>query len=80
MLHGVLEKMNECETDPHSIHVVHAENAIRPNICVPYWADFMALLTVRTKSALTEAGNYLLTASVFHGLAADFGFCACVQG
>ena len=39
---------------------------------------FMALLTVSTEFALTEAGNYVLTASVFHGLAANFGFCACV--
>ena len=38
----------------------------------------MALLTASTESALTEAGNSLLTASVFHGLAASFGFCACV--
>ena len=40
--------------------------------------NFMALLTVSTESALTEAGNYVLTASVFHGLAANLGFCACV--
>ena len=40
--------------------------------------NFMALLTVSTESALTEAGNSVLTASVFHGLAANFGFCACV--
>ena len=38
----------------------------------------MALLTVSTELALTEAGNSVLTASVFHGLAANFGFCACV--
>ena len=38
----------------------------------------MALLTVSTESVLTEAGNYVLTASAFHGLAANFGFCACV--
>ena len=38
----------------------------------------MALLTVSTESALTEAGNSVLTASVFHGLVANFGFCACV--
>ena len=25
-----------------------------------------------------EAGNYVLTASVFHRLAVNFGFCACV--
>ena len=37
--------------------------------------NFMALLTVSTES---EAGNSVLTASVFHGLAANFGFCACV--
>ena len=35
----------------------------------------MALLTVNTESALTEAGNSVLTASVFHGLASNFGFC-----
>ena len=40
--------------------------------------NFMALLTVSTESALTEAGNSVLTASVFHGLAANLGFCACV--
>ena len=40
--------------------------------------NFMALLTVITESALMEAGNYVLTASVFHGLAANFDFCACV--
>ena len=34
----------------------------------------MAWLTVSTESTLTEAGNYVLTASVFHGLAANFGF------
>ena len=38
----------------------------------------MALLTVSTESALTEAANSMLTASVFHGLAANFGLCACV--
>ena len=38
----------------------------------------MALLTVSTESALTELGNSVLTASVFHGLAANYGFCACV--
>ena len=42
------------------------------------WPNFMALLSVSTESALTEAGNSVLTASVFHGLAANFGFCACV--
>ena len=31
--------------------------------------NFMALLTVSTESALTEAGNYVLMASIFHGLA-----------
>ena len=41
-------------------------------------ANFMALLTVSTESALTEAGNSVLTASIFHGLAANCGFCACV--
>ena len=39
---------------------------------------FMALLTVSKESALTEAGNSVLMASVFHRLAANFGFCACV--
>ena len=38
----------------------------------------MALLTVSTESALTEAGTSVLTASVFHVLAGNFGFCACV--
>ena len=38
----------------------------------------MALLTVSTELALTEAGNSVLTASVFHGLAANFGLCTCV--
>ena len=32
----------------------------------------VALLTHSTKSALVEAGNYVLTSSVFHGLAGDF--------
>ena len=38
----------------------------------------MALLTVSIELALTEAGNFVLTASVFHGLAANFVFCVCV--
>ena len=38
----------------------------------------MALLTVSKESALAEAGNSVYTASVFHGLAANFGFCACL--
>ena len=38
----------------------------------------MALLTVSTESALKEAGNFVLTASLFHGLAGSFGLCACV--
>ena len=37
----------------------------------------MVLLTV-SKSALTEAGNSVLAASVFHGLAGIVGLCACV--
>ena len=40
--------------------------------------NYMALLTVSTESALMEAGNSVLTASVFHRYAANFGFCACV--
>ena len=39
---------------------------------------FRALLTVSTESALTKAGNSVLMASEFHGLAVNFGFCACV--
>ena len=36
--------------------------------------NFMALFTVSTESTLTptEAGNYVLMASVFHGLAVEF--------
>ena len=40
--------------------------------------NFMALLTVIKESSLTEAGNSWLTASVFHRLASNFGFCACI--
>ena len=42
-------------------------------------SNFMALLTVSTESALTEAGNSVLTASVFHELAANFGFSKTVR-
>ena len=38
----------------------------------------MALLTVSTEWALTEAGNSVLMASIYYWLAANFGFCACV--
>ena len=38
----------------------------------------MALLTVSAESAFTEAGISVLKASVFYGLAANFGSCACV--
>ena len=31
------------------------------------WPNFMDLLTVSTESALTEAGNSVLTTSVFRG-------------
>ena len=41
--------------------------------------NFMALFTVSTESARTEAGNYVLTASVIHGLVTNLGFCACVR-
>ena len=41
-------------------------------------ANFMALLTVSTESAFTEAGNSVPTPIVFHGLAANFGLCVCV--
>ena len=44
----------------------------------PSGSNFMALLTVSTASALMEAGNLVLTASVFHGLVENFGFCPCV--
>ena len=47
-------------------------------ILLHIWPNLMALLTVSTESALTEAGNSVLTASVFHGLVANFGFSACV--
>ena len=30
------------------------------------------------RTALTEAGNFVLMASTFHALAANFSFCACV--
>ena len=40
--------------------------------------NFMALLTVNTELALTDAGNSVLTASMFHRLAPNFGFCTCV--
>ena len=39
-------------------------------------AQFHVSATVSTESALTEAGNSVLLASVFHGLAANFGFCS----
>ena len=38
----------------------------------------MALLTVSTELALTEAGNSVLTAGIFHGFVENFGFSACV--
>ena len=38
----------------------------------------MALLTLSTESALMEAGKSVLKASVFHGLVASFGYCACI--
>ena len=40
--------------------------------------NFMALPTVSIEFALTEAGNSVLTASVLHKLAVNFGFFACV--
>ena len=49
------------------LHKVLTLQASGPNV--------MALLTVSTESALTEAGNSVLTASLFHGLAANFGVC-----
>ena len=47
--------------------------SLGPNMTGP---NFMALLIASTESTLTETGNSVLTASVFHGL--NFGFCACV--
>ena len=35
-------------------------------------------LLIEAEIGVTEAGNYVLTASEFHGLAANFGVCACV--
>ena len=46
---------------------IYAER--RPTL---HWPNSMALLTISTESALTEAGNSVLTESVFHGLAATF--------
>ena len=40
--------------------------------------NFTALLTVSEESALAVAENSVLTVGVFHGLARNFGFCACV--
>ena len=40
--------------------------------------NFMALLTVSKESALAEAGNSVLSSSVFSGLAGNFGLCACI--
>ena len=40
--------------------------------------SFMALLTVSTKSTLTKAGNSVRPASIFHGLAENICFCACL--
>ena len=37
--------------------------------------NFMALLTVSTGSALTEAGSSVRTTSIFHELAANIGVC-----
>ena len=42
------------------------------------WPNFMALLTKSKETTLMEAGNSALTSSVFHGLAGNFGVCACV--
>ena len=36
--------------------------------CLGPGPNFMALLTVSTESALKEAGNSVLTASIFYGL------------
>ena len=38
----------------------------------------MAPLTVSKESMLMEAGNFVLRSSVFHELAGNFGFFACV--
>ena len=40
--------------------------------------NFKALLTISKESALAEAGNSVLTSSIFLGLAGKFGLCACV--
>ena len=43
--------------------------------------NFMALLPpVSAKSVLTDAGNSVLTASVFHKLAVNFGFYSMLLG
>ncbi len=38
----------------------------------------MTLLTVSTKTTLTEAENSELTSSIYQGLAENFGFFSCV--
>ena len=50
---------------------------------VPNFMDLLTVstesaFTVSTESALTEERNSVLTASAFHGLVTNFGFCACV--
>ena len=74
-----------CHHHLFSLYIVHVGNQLQPVYSIvgflpwsPPGPSFMALLTVSTESALTEAGNSVLSASVFHGLAANFGFCAWV--
>ena len=51
------------KSKPH--YLTHLTEPIHPPL--PPGPNFMALLTVSTEPALTEAGNSVLTASVFQG-------------
>ena len=60
------------------VNMVFLQSAVERLLVLVFRTCFMALLTVSIELALTEAVNSVLTAGVFHGLAANFGFCACV--
>ena len=79
LLHNIWDQRLYFPSEGRSIGVLLKDTSVLAGDSNPHSA-FMALLTVSTESALMVAGNYVLTASVVHRLAANFGFGACELG
>ena len=74
-LHGCLPRTHPETGEPSPYFINYIDAGVQVNVPGP---NFMVLLTISEELALAVAKDSVLTVDVFHGLARNFGVCACV--